>query len=285
MSIWKRYLKEKKEINSPKTTSSSESAVPSVAADTSQSGRQLLLADLAAIDPSGGNLGSISCIKYYEDAICVDSERYLLSAIQTAGGHPHVWQQLKTRRLQCWGGLPPSSNSNDAVYVSGEKEPLPDWLEEMCSAVAGTGLFGLSEHSPNHVLINEYQPAEGIMHHTDGPVYVNRVVIISLGSSAVMTFRRRVSTAEIGAAREGDEGRHSDTSPNSSDSGVLSVVLRPRSVLFFSDEVYSHYMHGIEAVSGRLPPLRAQGQLHDVYTVYVYDLKNEHLEALPKREK
>jgi hypothetical protein len=82
-----------------------------------------------------------------------------------------------------------------------------------------------------------------------------------------------------------DEGRHSDTSPNSSDSGVLSVVLRPRSVLFFSDAVYSHYMHGIEAVSGRLPPLRAQGQLHDVYTVYVYDLKNEHLEALPKREK
>jgi hypothetical protein len=30
--------------------------------------------------------------------------------------------------------------------------------------------------------------------------------------------------------------------------------------LFFSDEVYSHYMHGIEAVSGRLPPLRAQGE-------------------------
>jgi hypothetical protein len=85
-------------------------------------------------------------------------------------------------------------------------------------------------------------------------------VIISLGSSAVMTFRRRVSTAEIGAAREGDEGRHSDASPNSTDSGVLSVVLRPRSVLFFSDEVYSHYMHGIEAVSGRLPPLRAQGE-------------------------
>ena len=41
---------------------------------------------------------------------------------------------------------------------------------------------------PNHVLLNEYQPGEGIMAHKDGPLYLNWVVIISLGSNSGFDF-------------------------------------------------------------------------------------------------
>lgn len=247
MSIWKRYLKGKKESdNSNNTSKNSENAV-NKSHIAFESGRQHLVSDLAIIDHSRGNLGSVPCLKYFENAIGVESEQYLLASIQDAGNIPGVWQHLKTRRLQCWGGLPPSSSNGIVSYANGDTS-LPGWLNELCRAIADTGLFGSHKNVPNHVLINEYQPAEGIMHHTDGPIYADRVVIISLGSSAVMTFRRRVATAEIGAQTE------EDIPPSDSLPREFSVVLRPRSVLFFSEEVYSHYMHGIEAVTGRLPP-------------------------------
>ena len=39
---------------------------------------------------------------------------------------------------------------------------------------------GLTPTVPNHVLINEYLPGQGILPHTDGPLYVPIVVTISL---------------------------------------------------------------------------------------------------------
>lgn len=41
---------------------------------------------------------------------------------------------------------------------------------------------------PNHVLINEYHPDQGIMPHCDGPLYDPLVAILSLGSSVVFDF-------------------------------------------------------------------------------------------------
>ena len=35
---------------------------------------------------------------------------------------------------------------------------------------------------PNHVLVNEYLPGQGIMPHTDGPAFFPMVSTVSLGS-------------------------------------------------------------------------------------------------------
>ncbi len=35
------------------------------------------------------------------------------------------------------------------------------WLSEMCAKISSLGVFG--EKQPNHVLINEYTPGQGIM--------------------------------------------------------------------------------------------------------------------------
>lgn len=53
-----------------------------------------------------------------------------------------------------------------------------------------TGVYGTDR--PNHVLLNGYSPGQGIFNHQDGPIYHPAVCILSLGSTAVMNFRRRL---------------------------------------------------------------------------------------------
>jgi alkylated DNA repair protein alkB family protein 6 len=53
--------------------------------------------------------------------------------------------------------------------------------DEGCSHI-----FAASPHGgPNHVLINEYEPGQGIMPHEDGAAYWPVVATISLGSAIV----------------------------------------------------------------------------------------------------
>lgn len=84
----------------------------------------------------------------------------------------------------------------------------------------------------DHVLINQYEATEGILHHTDGPIYLDTVAILSLSSSCLMTFRHKFRSEDIGK----DENLGQD---------VFSVLLQPRSLLVFSGPVYSQFMHGI----------------------------------------
>ena len=149
-------------------------------------------------------------VYYVPDAVTAVDETQLLACI-----HGNTWQQLKTRRLQCWHDAPAT--------------PFQPWLRTLVEFLVSAGVF-LPANAPNHVLINDYMPLEGIMHHTDGPAYVNRVAILSLSSSCLMTFRPRLSAEELQTSSAIDE---------------FSVLLRPRSLLVFTDAVYSDMMHGI----------------------------------------
>lgn len=84
----------------------------------------------------------------------------------------------------------------------------------------------------DHVLINQYEATEGILHHTDGPVYLDTVAILSLSSSCLMTFRNKFNSEDIGK----DDSVSED---------VFSVLLQPRSLLVFSGIIYTQFMHGI----------------------------------------
>lgn len=43
--------------------------------------------------------------------------------------------------------------------------------------------------SYNHILINHYPKGIGIMHHFDGPLYKDRVIVLSLGGPAIISFQ------------------------------------------------------------------------------------------------
>ncbi|XP_069765065.1 alpha-ketoglutarate-dependent dioxygenase alkB homolog 6 isoform X2 [Narcine bancroftii] len=115
-------------------------------------------------------------VYYIPNFITVSEENYLLQ--QVYNSPKPKWTQLSGRRLQNWGGLPHPSGML--------AEKLPDWLDKCTKKISSIGLF--SGRAANHVLVNEYNPGEGIMPHEDGPLYFPTVTTISLGSQTLLDF-------------------------------------------------------------------------------------------------
>nr|XP_046163182.1 alpha-ketoglutarate-dependent dioxygenase alkB homolog 6 isoform X2 [Oncorhynchus gorbuscha] len=176
-------------------------------------------------------------VYYIPDFITEDEESQLLQQVYKA---PKTkWTQLSNRRLQNWGGLPRPKG------MLGEK--LPDWLLKYCERISALGAF--AGKTANHVLVNEYKPGEGIMPHEDGPLYHPTVTTISLGSHTLLDFYRPISAQELDEVPQTEESRY-----------LLSLLVRPRSLLILQDDMYERLLHGI------------QGTHHDSLTERVANL-------------
>jgi hypothetical protein len=162
-------------------------------------------------------VGILPNLFYIPDIISPFNEFQLLESIAFAGLQKNCWKQLNTRKLQCWGKNIPTD------VVKRRDASLPPWLSQISDALVQSGIFE-DNSRPDHVLINQYQALEGILHHTDGPLYHDNVAILSLSSTCLMTFRRNLKSEDIG--NYGGDG---------SDGGeVFNIVLQPRSLLIFS---------------------------------------------------
>lgn len=75
----------------------------------------------------------------------------------------------------------------------------------------------------NHVLINEYEAGQGILPHTDGPIYFPKTCTISLSSSCIFKFRTQ------------------SNSPSK-----MEVLLQDKSLIVFENDAYKNYLHGID---------------------------------------
>ena len=138
---------------------------------------------------------------------------------------------MSGRRLQNLGGV---------VHPKGLiPTPVPEWLAaQMAKVRASAG--DLLPAPINHVLVNEYQPGDGILPHQDGAAYYPAVAIVSLGCDAVMRF----------APRRDETSNETKTSNRSvgSVSRPFGVFLPRRSLLVFDGALYERYLHGIDAV-------------------------------------
>ncbi|MEI7610475.1 MAG: alpha-ketoglutarate-dependent dioxygenase AlkB [Rhodospirillaceae bacterium] len=99
--------------------------------------------------------------------------------------------------------------------------PLPDWLAPLARTLAAPAFL---DAAPDQVIVNEYQPGQGIAAHVDcvlcfGP----RIAIVSLGSPCVMIFTHLHSDA-----------RH-------------DVTLEERSLTLLSGAARTDWQHGIPA--------------------------------------
>lgn len=113
-----------------------------------------------------------------------------------------------------------------AMFGETKDTPLVGPLLEVANLLVDKGVFSLDE-PPNHVLLNEYLPGQGILPHTDGPTYASRTATISLMSSVVLEFSKRLSANEIGSSDNSAAG----------DSGLpIQVLLEPGSMIVFEDE-------------------------------------------------
>ena len=167
---------------------------------------------------------------YIPDFISEEEERRILDVLycpaarQRWGGGAGSGLE-KQRRTQNWGGRPGSLKIG---------EGLPAFGVALISALVRAGVYDEAT-APNHVLVNEYGRKAGLVAHTDGPLYHPRVACLSLGGPASMKLWRQFEDAEL--ASEGRPGP----------GHAAQIFLRPRSLNVLSGDVYSKYLHSIDA--------------------------------------
>ena len=138
--------------------------------------------------------------------------------------HNGKWTRLKhaRRKVALFDGTLPSYE-------------LPPILQRMSNTLVSIGAFH-SSNPPNHILVNEYQPGEGIIPHTDGPAYHSCTATISLGGSDVIfkLRKRQHFTAE------NCDQEQLNTQPK------LDVILHGNgSLIVFRDNAYLEHTHEI----------------------------------------
>ncbi|XP_033211180.1 alpha-ketoglutarate-dependent dioxygenase alkB homolog 6 [Belonocnema kinseyi] len=131
------------------------------------------------------------------------------------------WTQLSHRRLQNWGGIP-----HPKGMIA---EEIPSWLKKYVDKVSELNVFEESK-KPNHVLINEYLPGQGIMAHSDGPLFHPIVSTISCGSHTLLDFYERLDTEKVEKPPKYE----------------FSLLIEPRSLLFLQKDLYQNYLHSIQ---------------------------------------
>ncbi|XP_039754919.1 alpha-ketoglutarate-dependent dioxygenase alkB homolog 6 [Pararge aegeria] len=156
---------------------------------------------------------------YLSEFITQEEEKYLLSNIYAAP--KPKWTQLSNRRLQNWGGLP----HNRGMIA----EEIPKWLQKYLNNI--NSLNVMDGKMPNHVLVNEYLPGQGILPHLDGSLFYPTITTISVASHTILKFLE----------------------PNSAENPTLkpvfSLLLEPRSLLILKDKLFHYYLHCIEEVN------------------------------------
>lgn len=125
---------------------------------------------------------------------------------------------------------------------------LPLLLQRLSNTLVAVGAFPASQPPPNHVLINEYQPGEGIMPHTDGPAYESRTATISLGGTDAI-FKLWPRHRDDNNAEQPITKRPS-----------LEVVLHGHgSLVVFTNDAYLNFCHEIS--EGILEETTSSGEL------------------------
>ena len=156
-------------------------------------------------------------LSLYEDFIDGEGEMALANFARGEGGW-NVLKHAKRRVLEIKKG--------DDDWGGGGRA----YIETLCEALLEMGIFP-REFPPNHALINDYTSEQGILPHTDGPMYYSTTATLSLESSTLFFFKKRLRTEEIGTVK---------------DEIKLKVLLRPRSLVVFKGTWYGSFLHGID---------------------------------------
>lgn len=137
------------------------------------------------------------------------------------------WTNLSRRRLL---SIPSTltGTARDTLIAS----LLPAYLSSpIVQRFADLGIFKDAPHgAPNHVLVNEYLPGQGIMPHEDGPAYYPCTATVSLGAAIVLDVYEK--------NKEGER----EAKPR------WRILQEPRSLLVTSNAMYTDTLHGIDGV-------------------------------------
>jgi alkylated DNA repair dioxygenase AlkB len=126
----------------------------------------------------------IAGLQYRPEFITAAEERDLIGHLSIAELSPFKFQGWTGKRLTRTFGW--RYDFDDRSFAP--SEPMPDWLLPLRAKAAA--FANLAPDDFVHALLVRYDPGAGIGWHRDRPVF-EAVVGVSLGSPAVLRFRRR----------------------------------------------------------------------------------------------
>lgn len=137
------------------------------------------------------------------------------------------WTQLSRRRL-----LSVPSQLLGAGRDTLLATPLPGYLRDpILPRFEILKIFADAPHGgPNHCLVNEYEPGQGIMPHEDGPAYFPITATVSLGGHTVLDIYEK------------DLHGQRTVEPQ------WRLLQEPRSLLVTTGKMYKDTLHGIAEV-------------------------------------
>lgn len=160
------------------------------------------------------DIQKVSGLTYIADYILPEQQNQLLKIIDQ-----QEWSIKANRRIQQYGYQ--YDYKNGSFVSSSYLGTLPDWVQSIANRLADDGLMTTI---PDQVIINEYQPGQGIVRHVDCmPCFGNTIITLSLGSGCVMDFRHPQSEEKA------------------------RVLLQPGSLLIFQGGARYVWEHGIAA--------------------------------------
>ncbi|CAL1698220.1 unnamed protein product [Somion occarium] len=173
---------------------------------------------------------------YIPEFVTTNEEDYLIRKIRESPRQR--WKTLPNRRLQIWGG----ELTVKGLLIPQSLPPFMNIYPDVIGRIRTMGAFQSSAHGqPNHIILNEYYPGQGIMPHEDGPAYHPVVATLSLGSHAVFHYYRYREQSGLESPITG-KGRSIDKVP------ALSLLLEPRSLVITKSSLYTSHLHGIDHV-------------------------------------
>jgi alkylated DNA repair dioxygenase AlkB len=163
------------------------------------------MAALFPLEMDDKKLPPIPGLVYLPDYVTADEETQLARWIDA-----EPWDTTWERRRQLYG----------ATYGPGEgtERPIPSWGRDLADRMYREGL---SERPFDQMLVNEYEPGQGIALHHDHKPFDRTVVSLSLLSSIVMDFRKSAAGERV------------------------ALLLERRSLLVLSDDARYLWQHGI----------------------------------------
>ncbi|OKH53442.1 alpha-ketoglutarate-dependent dioxygenase AlkB [Calothrix sp. HK-06] len=155
-------------------------------------------------------IDDINGLTYVRNFISQDEHDILLEKIDS-----QPWLGDLQRRVQHYGYKYDyvQHKINRDMYIA----PLPDWALNIATKLHEH----YSETLPDQVIVNEYEPGQGIANHTDCKTcFRDTIISLSLGSECIMDF----------------------THPSLNQT---SILLEPRSLIIMQGEARYNWRHGI----------------------------------------
>ena len=128
----------------------------------------------------------IAGLDYWTDFISAEEERALVEQLSSEELAPFRFQGWTGKRLTRTFGW--RYDFDDSSFEPAD--PIPAWLQPLRDKAAALARVAPGDFA--HALLVRYDPGAGIGWHRDRPVF-ETVVGISLGSPAVLRFRKRRS--------------------------------------------------------------------------------------------